>query len=140
MHRYRRPIFLAVLVAACVAGLVAFDRDRQRRAEAIEWAMARMPLGISGAEAERRIGRPPDATGQSTGVIAYSAMMLSASNALAAEHGEPATYESRVWQVGPVTAVVWTDGSGRVVLRTAQRPPRRPPVLDRVRRLLQRLL
>jgi hypothetical protein len=140
MRRYRRPILVVLLAIACLVAFVAYDRSVERRADAVEWTVARMPLGISGAEAERRIGRPPDRVTQEMGVFAYSAMLLTASNSLAAEYGKPQMYDVRIWYVGPVTVSVYTDQNDRVALRTAQRPPRRPSIADRLRRFLQNLL
>lgn len=140
MRRYRRPILLALLVLACLVSLVAYDRHRQRREDAIEWTIARMPLGISGAEAERRIGQPPDKVMRGRGVIAYSAIMFDASSAQAKEYGEPQMYESRIWYLGSLTVVVHLDRNDRVALRTASRPRPRPSVLGRLRRFLQNLL
>ena len=128
------------MVLVCLVSLVAYDRYRQRREDAIEWTVARMPLGISGAEAERRIGRPPDTVTKGMGVIAYSAIMLSASNAQAKEYGEPQMYESRIWYIGSLTVVVHLDRNDRVALRTASRPRPGPSVLGRLRRFLQNLL
>lgn len=139
MRRYRRPILIALTVLACLVSLVAYDRHRQWRADAIERTVARMPLGVSGAEAERRIGRPPDRVTQEMGVILNSVTMYTASNSRAAEYGTPQMYDVRIWYFGPLTAWVYTDRNDRVVMRSTDRPRRGRSFLSQLRRSLQNL-
>ena len=140
MRRYRRPILLVLIGFAGLVALIAYQDHRRRRADAMEWRVARLPLGISAAEAERRLGRAPDRITQVRGVIAHSAMMLDASNSLAADYGDSQTYSARIWHVGPLTAYVYTDQNGRVAFRSTSRPPSRPPLTARLRGYFQRLI
>jgi hypothetical protein len=111
---------LVVLLAlfGCVLALVAYRYDAKLKGERLEMAIARIPTGITAAEADRMIGSAPDKISQSSCVIAVHGTVYAASNPKAAAYGKPQTYEFRVWRRGPVTASVVVGPDGKVAARS----------------------
>lgn len=80
----------------------------------LETVTARIPLGISTAEADALMGTPPDAISQTRGTLMNSMTMLSADNSLSEQYGIPQTYTLRTWHRGDRHATVAVDQSGKV--------------------------
>ena len=139
MRRHRRLLMVGLLVVACFTLLIVRQRRLEHRQDELEHIVAQMPTGISAAEAEQRIGRPPDRTTQQAGVIINPVMMYTASNSLAADNGKPQIYDCRLWYCGSLTVSVCTDDRGRVTFRTTTRPPRRASLFRRLKQVFQRL-
>lgn len=141
MGRYRRPILVLMPIAiACVAMALAYF-ERQRRVEELVRIISAMPVGISAAEAERLIGRPPDETWQQPGVVVNYFTIADPASPLAAGCDEPQQYDVRLWSCGPLTIGVWSDEAERVVVRSGwYRPRHSSALLTSLIRLIRRLL
>lgn len=83
----------------------------------LETVTARIPLGISTAEADALMGTPPDAISQTRGTLMNSMTMLSADNSLSAQYEIPQTYTLRTWHSGDTHATVAVNQSGKVAGR-----------------------
>ncbi|MFK7777921.1 MAG: hypothetical protein QM501_07320 [Gimesia sp.] len=91
--------------------------SRNRDFSPLESNVARLRLGISESEVDTLMGSAPDATSQTTGVIANSASMLDVTNEQAAKYGPPQKYTLRIWKGNEVNATVAFDQTGKAVCR-----------------------
>ena len=117
----RLPIKTLVMLFAlfgCVLALVAYRHDAKLKGERLETTIARMPTGITAAEADRLIGSAPDQISQDSCVRVNNVTLYAASNPKAAAYGKPQLYEFRIWRRGPVSAFVVVGPDGKVAART----------------------
>tara|TARA_R110000868_G_scaffold411790_1_gene711395 strand:- start:166814 stop:167326 length:513 start_codon:yes stop_codon:yes gene_type:complete len=80
----------------------------------LETVTARIPLGISTAEADSLMGTPPDAISQTRGTLMNSMTLLSADNSQSAQQGSVQFYSLRTWHRGDRYATVVIDQSDKV--------------------------
>lgn len=100
-----------------LGAIVAYHRDATRRAAEREMTTAKMPLGITAAEADAIVGDSPDNVSQTSGVLVTPVTMLAASNSKAADYGVPQNYTLRTWKRGYVNLTVAVDANGKVAGR-----------------------
>lgn len=91
--------------------------SRNRDFSPLESNVARLRLGISESEVDTLMGSAPDATSETTGVIANSVTMLHVTNEQAAKYGPPQKYSLRSWKGNEVNATVAFDQTGKAVCR-----------------------
>lgn len=80
----------------------------------LETATARIPLGISTAQADALMVTPPDAISQTRGTLMNSMTLLSADNSQSAQQGSVQLYSLRTWHRGDRHATVVIDQSDKV--------------------------
>lgn len=107
----------AVMAVAVLVGIVAFRHAAERRGDELRMAVATMPLGITGIEADAIIGEPPDDVSRQAGVLVTPVTMLAATNSKAAAYGEARPFTLRTWKRGTVNATVAIDANGQVAGR-----------------------
>ena len=76
-----------------------------------------MPVGIAEAEADWRMGSPPDSVASTRGVLITPITMLAENNTLARQQGAPQDDSLRRWDCEGVRAVVVVDHNGIVAGR-----------------------
>jgi len=107
----------AVIAFVVLVGIVAFRQVAERRGEELRMAVATMPLGITGAEADAIVGEPPDRVSRQAGVLVTPVTMLAATNSKAAAYGAAQPFTLRTWKRGTVKATVAIDANGQVAGR-----------------------
>ena len=107
----------AVIGFVVLVGIVAFRQAAENRGEELRMAVATMPLGITGIEADAVIGEPPDDVSRQAGVLVTPVTMLATTNSKAAAYGAAKRFTLRTWQRGNVKATVAIDAKGLVVGR-----------------------
>lgn len=80
----------------------------------LESITAKIPLGITAAEADALLGAPPDSVSQTRGTLLNSMTMVSPENELSAQHGGPQLYTLRTWNRGDRHATIVVDQSDKV--------------------------
>jgi hypothetical protein len=107
----------AVIAVAVLVGIVAFRQAAENRGDELRMAVATMPLGITGAEADAIVGEPPDHVSRQAGVLVTPVTMLAATNSKAAAYGAAQPFTLRTWKRGTVKATVAIDAKGQVAGR-----------------------
>jgi hypothetical protein len=80
----------------------------------LETATARIPLGISTAQADALMVTPPDAISQTRGTLMNSMTLLSTDNSQSVQQGSVQLYSLRTWHRGDRHATVVIDQSDKV--------------------------
>jgi len=106
--------WLGAILLLGVVGFVVLITIWRRQGRALELMIARVPVGVSVAEADRLLGGPPDDAWQDTGVLVNGVMLLDASNADAKKYGPIASYEFRRWKRGDVFGIVLIGDDSKV--------------------------
>jgi hypothetical protein len=107
----------AVIAFVVLVGIVALRQTAEHRGEELRMAVATMPLGITGAEADAIVGEPPDHVSRQAGVLVTPVTMLAEGNSKAAAYGEAQPFTLRTWKRGTVKATVAIDANGQVAGR-----------------------
>ncbi|QDU14538.1 hypothetical protein CA11_23460 [Gimesia maris] len=128
--RVKRYLKIILTVLGCLLLMTAsiyFKYAPRHQVSELESITARIPLGISAAQADAHLGTPPDVVSQTRGTLLNSTMLLSANNPLSAEQGNVQLYTLRTWHRGDAHATIAVDESGKVAGRWSwsDHPPRR---------------
>lgn len=117
--RIRR--WLAAILLLGVVGLVALITVWRRQGQALELAIAKVPSGITVAEADRLLGGPPDEVSQTSGVLVHGVTLIAANNPDVAKYGSPSNFEIRRWNRGDVHGFLLIGEDGKVAGRMTVR-------------------
>ncbi|EDL57904.1 hypothetical protein [Gimesia maris] len=128
--RVKRYLKIILTVLGCLLLMtvgIYFKYAPRHQVSELESITARIPLGISTAQADAHLGTPPDAVSQTRGTLLNSTMLVTADNPLSAEQGDVQLYSLRTWRRGDTHATIAVDESGKVAGRWSwsDHPPRR---------------
>ncbi|WP_417383687.1 hypothetical protein [Gimesia sp.] len=106
---------------------IFFKHAPRHQVTELESITARIPLGISTAEADAQLGRAPDAISQIRGTLLNSTTMLTADNPRSAQQGSVQLFTLRTWHRGDTHATIAVNQSGKVAGRWSwsDHPPAR---------------
>lgn len=131
MHlRVKRYLTIILTVLGCLLLMMVgiyFKYAPRHPVTELESITARIPLGISTAEADAQLGRAPDSISQVRGTLLNSTTMLTADNPLSAQQGSVQLFTRRTWHHGDTHATIAVDQSGKVAGRWSwsDHPPAR---------------
>ncbi|QDT79003.1 hypothetical protein Mal35_24560 [Gimesia maris] len=115
--RVKRYLKIILTVLGCLLLMtvgIYFKYALHNPVTELETVTARIPLGISTAEADSLMSTPPDAISQTRGTLLNSTMLVTADNPLSAEQGDVQLYSLRTWHRGDRHATVVIDQSDKV--------------------------
>ncbi len=115
--RVKRYLKIILTVLGCLLLMtvgIYFKYAPRHQVSELESITARIPLGISTAQADAHLGTPPDAVSQTRGTLLNSTMLVTADNPLSAQQGSVQFYSLRTWHRGDRHATVVIDQSDKV--------------------------
>ena len=118
--RVKRYLKIIVTVLGCLLLMtvgIYFKYAPRHQVSELESITARIPLGISSAQADAHLGTPPDVVSQTRGTLLNSTMLLTADNPLSAQQGDVQLFTLRTWHSGDTHATVAVNQSGKVAGR-----------------------
>lgn len=115
--RVKRYLKIILTVLGCLLLMtvgIYFKYAPRHQVSELESITARIPLGISAAEADALMGTPPNAISQTRGTLMNSMTLLSTDNSQSAQQGSVQLYSLRTWHRGDTHATIAVDQSGIV--------------------------